>query len=81
MHIHEYCCFDVKLSVISSWIYMCLEIKVSSPLLHTLPVEVTVELCSLLCCLLYVLRNLTSLHLLRILLLHLLQQQQQEKNN
>lgn len=51
---------------------MCLEVKVSSPLFHTLPVEVTVELCSFFSRLLNVLWNLAGLHLLRVLLLHLL---------
>lgn len=52
---------------------MCLEVKVSSPLFHTLPVEVAVELCSFFSCFLYVLWNLAGLHLLWVLLLHLLQ--------
>lgn len=51
---------------------MCLEVKVSSPLFHALPVEVTIELGSFFCCLLYVLGDFAGLHLLRVLLLHLL---------
>lgn len=51
---------------------MCLEVKVSSPLLHTLPVEVAVELSSFFSCFLNVLWNLAGFHLLRDLLLHLL---------
>lgn len=52
---------------------MCLEVKVSSPLFHTLPVEVAVELCSFFSCFLYVLWNLAGFYLLWVLLLHLLQ--------
>lgn len=52
---------------------MRLEVKVSSPLFHTLPVEVAVELCSFFSRFLYVLWNLAGLHLLWVLLLHLLQ--------
>lgn len=52
---------------------MCLEVKVGSPLFHTLPVEVAVELCSFFSCFLYVLWNLAGFHLLEVLLLHLLQ--------
>lgn len=52
---------------------MCLEVKVSSPLFHTLPVEVAVELCSFFSCFLYILWNLAGFYLLEVLLLHLLQ--------
>ena len=61
--------FSSVLPVFAGWTYMCLEVKVSSPLFHTLPVEVTIELCSFFCCLLNVLWNLAGLHLLRVLLL------------
>lgn len=52
---------------------MCLEVKVGSPLFHTLSIKVNVEFCSFFRCLLDVLWNLTGLHFLMILLLHLLQ--------
>lgn len=52
---------------------MRLEVKISPPLFHSLPVEITVELGCLFGRLLDVFRNLAGLYLLRVLLLHLLE--------